>query len=213
MMKKLQKYEISTMAETARRRDGFTVIELAVVMIIIGLIVGLVVKGQSLIARGQVKQLVNQKRDIAAAFYDYYDRFAYFAGDDPGASSRFSGATNGNGNGRVGVGSGATLPDFSCARTGSEQCDLWFELRQANLLSGTGFTNPRHVFNGNVALTYNTLGAEGAGHWLAFQNLPSDVCRALDKRYDDGVWNTGGIRGTSDYDTATKGNFTLFFKM
>jgi len=195
------------------RPAGLTVIELTIVVIIICIIVGLVIKGQSLIVKGQMKQIFKQKQDIAAAFSRYYDHFAYFAGDDPVASSRYSGATNGNGNGRVGVGSSVTAPDFSCTGTGTEQCDLWFELRQANLLGGTGFTNPRHVFSGNVALTYNAPGTTGAGHWLAFEGMPSDVCRGLDKAYDDGVWNTGSIQGASDYDTARDGNFTLFFRL
>ncbi len=213
MMRTDQNNETFRTAGTGGRVVGFTVIELIVVVIIIGIIVGLVIKGQSLIVKGQMKQLFKQRQDIGTAFQGYCDRFAYFAGDDPGASSRYSGVTNGNGNGRVGVGSSVTAPDFSCAGTGTEQCDLWSELRQANLLGGTGFTNPRHVFNGSVALTYNSPGTTGAGHWLAFQGVPSDVCRGLDKRYDDGIWNTGSIQGASDYDTAVNGNFTLFFRL
>jgi len=213
MMREDQRYDTFRTTGTGGRTSGLTVVELTIVMVIIGIIVALVVKGQSLIVKGQMKQVFKQKQDIAAAFSGYYGRFAYFAGDDPGASSRYSGATNGNGNGRVGVGASVTAPDFSCAGTGTEQCDLWFELRQAGLLGGTGFTNPRHVFNGNVALTYNAPGTAEAGHWLAFEGMPSDVCRGLDKAYDDGVWNTGSVQGASDYDTAGNGNFTLFFRL
>ncbi|OPX96667.1 MAG: hypothetical protein A4E60_03440 [Syntrophorhabdus sp. PtaB.Bin047] len=213
MMRRGQKNETFRMSGIEGRPAGLTVIELTIVVIIIGIIIGLVVKGQVLVVRGQMKQLVKQKQDIAAAVSGYYDRFAYLAGDDPNASSRYSGATKGNGNGRVGVGSSVTAPDFRCTGTGTEQCDLWFELRQANLLGGTGFTNPRHVFNGNVALTYNAPGKAGAGHWLAFEGVPSDACRGLDKAYDDGIWNTGSIQGASDYDTASDGNFTLFFRL
>lgn len=202
-----------TAATSPGRPGGFTVIELVIVTVIIGLIIGLVVKGQSLIVTGQMKQLFHQKDQIAAAFQSYYESFAYYAGDDPVASSRFHGATDGNGNGRVGIGSGATPPDFACAGTGTEQCDLWFELRQANVLNGAGFANPKHVFSGNVALTYNTPGKGDAGHWLAFENLPPDVCRGLDRKYDDGTWNTGSIRGALDYDTAVSGKFILFFRL
>jgi hypothetical protein len=46
-----------------------------------------------------------------------------------------------------------------------------------------------------------------------FEGMPSDVCRGLDKAYDDGIWNRGGIQGASDYDTARNGNFTLFFRL
>jgi len=197
---------------TVTGRNGFTVIELAVVLVIIGLIVGMVVKGQVLITSGQMKQLFSQKKDITEAFYAYYERFVYYPGDDPNAAARFSGATNGNGNGLVGVGAGATAPNFACAGTGTEQCDLWFELRQANFLGGTGFGNPRHAFNGNIALTNNTVSAT-AGHWLAFQNVPFDGCQDLDRQYDDGAYNTGSIRGSADYGAATTGTFTLFFRL
>lgn len=213
MMREDQKYDTFRTPGIGGRPAGFTVIELTVVMIIIGIIIGLVIKGQSLIVRGQMKQLFQQKQDIAAAFSGYYSRFAYFAGDDPNASSRFGCVTNGNGNGRVGVGSSLTAPDFSCAATGTEQCDLWFGLREARLLGGTGFANPRHVFNGNVALTYYAPGMAEAGHWMAFEGVPSEVCRGLDKAYDDGVWNTGSIQGASNYDAAENGSFTLFFRL
>ena len=193
-------------------RNGFTVIEVAVVLVIIGFIIGLVVKGEALIGHGQMQQLVNQKKEIAEAFRGYHKRFAYYPGDDLNASARISGATNGNGNGLVGVGAGATTPNFACLVTGTEQCDLWFELRQAKFLGGAGFANPRHVFNGSVALTNNTVGGI-TGHWLAFENVPFDVCRDLDRQYDDGVYNTGTIQGSMDYGTATRGTFNLFFRI
>ena len=214
-MEKKAKYERlhrDRKAQPKTGRNGFTVIELAVVMVIIGIIIGLVVKGQALIVNGQVKQLANQKEEIAGAFYGYYERFAYYPGDDPNASEKFSGAANGNGNGRVGVGAGATAPNFACKETGTEQCDLWFELRKTNYVSGAGFANPRHAFSGNVALTYNSVGT-AAGHWLAFEDVPSDACRDLDGRYDDGNWSTGAIQGSGDYTTATGAKFTLFFRL
>lgn len=202
-------HELSVMGHS---KEGFTLIELAVVIVIIGILIGVVLKGQALIQSSRMKQLYSQKKEITNAFYSHYDQFVYYPGDDPNAAARFTGATNGNGNGRVAVGNGPTAPDFACSSTGTEQCDLWFELRQANYISGTGFTNPRHAFSGSVATSYNTVNSV-SGHWLAFQNIPFDICRDLDGQYDDGAWNTGMIQGSGDYNTATTGNFNLFFKL
>ncbi len=205
--------ELKKTEGTMTGSNGFTVIELAVVLVIIGLIVGIVVKGQALISSGQMKQLFNQKKEIAEAFYGYYERYVYYPGDDPNAAARFSGATGGNGNGLVGVAAASTAPNFACTVTGTEQCDLWFELRRANFLSGSEFGNPRHAFSGSIALTYNTVGGI-AGHWLAFENVPFDVCRDLDRQYDDGASSTGSMQGSGDYSSASAtGNFTLFFKL
>lgn len=47
---------------------------------------------------------------------------------------------------------------------------------------------------------------------IGFDNVPYDVCQAIDTQYDDGVYNTGSIRGRGNYNTATTGVFDLYFK-
>jgi prepilin-type N-terminal cleavage/methylation domain-containing protein len=212
-----------------RNDKGFTLVELAIVLVIIGLILAGIIKGQELITNAKIKRTYNVQREIAAAVYTYFDRFQYYPGDDPQAATRFTPLlpvpTNGNGNALIAVAAGSTAANFACTATATEQCDLWAELRLSGILTGSGFTNPTHPYGGAIAISYFTMPVIGAGsvaqlaHWIHFQNLPYDVCKILDQQFDDGNLatavgaGTGTIRGTANYIPATTGVFQIEFKL
>jgi prepilin-type N-terminal cleavage/methylation domain-containing protein len=208
---------------------GFTLVELAIVLVIIGLILAGIIKGQELITNAKIKRAYNTQKEIAAAVYTYFDRYQYYPGDDPQAATRFTPAlpvpTNGNGNALIAAGAASTAANFACTATGTEQCDLWAELRLSGILTGSGFTNPTHPYGGAVAVSYFNMPAIGAGsaaqltHWIQLQNMPYDVCKILDQQYDDGNLatgvgaGTGTIRGTTNYIPATTGVYQIGFKL
>ena len=212
-----------------KSEKGFTLVELAIVLVIIGLILAGIIKGQELITNAKIKRAYNTQREIAAAVYTYFDRYQYYPGDDPQAATRFTPAlpvpTNGNGNALIAAGAASTAANFACTATGTEQCDLWAELRLSGILTGSGFTNPTHPYGGAVAISYFNMPAIGAGstaqltHWIQLQNMPYDVCKILDQQYDDGNLatgvgaGTGTIRGTTNYIPATTGVYQIGFKL
>ena len=55
-------------------QKGFTLVELAIVMVIIGLMIGAVLKGQAMIDDAKQKRMLNDLQGISAAFFTYYDR-------------------------------------------------------------------------------------------------------------------------------------------
>jgi prepilin-type N-terminal cleavage/methylation domain-containing protein len=81
-------------------QKGFTLVELAIVLVIIGIILAGIIKGQELITNAKIKRLYNAQKEIAAAIYTYYDRYGFYPGDDPQAATKFTNpaVTNGNAN-------------------------------------------------------------------------------------------------------------------
>ena len=197
--------------KSVRNHKGFTLVELAIVLVIIGIILGAVLKGQELINNAKMKRLYNQQREIVAALYTYYDRYSYFPGDDP-AGARFAGVTNGDGDGLIATAAAATTPNYACTAGGAanEQCNLWGALRMSNIIAGATaaplmYRNVAHAYGGGIAVTYNAApaGAALVTNWIMFQNIPGEVAQILDSQYDDGVQTTGSVRGTAAYTAGT----------
>ena len=75
----------------ARRQSGFTLIEIAIVLVIIGLLLGGILKGQELINSARVKNLAADFRNIPVFIYGYQDKFKALPGDDIAASTHMTG--------------------------------------------------------------------------------------------------------------------------
>ena len=82
------------------RQAGFTLVEIAIVLVIIGLLLGGILKGQEMINQAKIKNLINDFNGISAAMYSYQDRYRALPGDDLNAAGRWAGSVSGNGNGQ-----------------------------------------------------------------------------------------------------------------
>src|SRR3979411_950648 len=71
---------------------GFTLVEIAIVLVIIGLLLGGILKGQEMITQAKIKNVVNDFNGITAAVNSYQDRYRAIPGDDRNAPTRWSGA-------------------------------------------------------------------------------------------------------------------------
>ncbi|WP_435642018.1 type II secretion system protein [Micavibrio aeruginosavorus] len=206
---------------TNRSQAGFTLVELAVVMIIIGLLIGGVLKGQELINNAQVTSTVAQLKGVEAATSSFRDSYSAVPGDMLSPSTRLPNCTAapcssaGNGNGRLG-----NTPAASPVGTEGEQ--FFVHLAAADLLTGIvpGASTPGRNFpSGKLSNTVlqagyasgpadlggatSTTGAS-AGHYLVLNGTvgaaaadamrPSDALK-IDTKLDDGVSNTGSVRG------------------
>ena len=77
-----------------RNSKGFTLIEMAIVLVIIGIIIGAVVKGQDLVENAKSKQFASKLQAWQIALNTYYDRKGRYPGDDAKDGIIQSGDTN-----------------------------------------------------------------------------------------------------------------------
>ena len=66
-----------------KRQSGFTLVEIAIVLVIIGLLLGGVLKGQELINSAKVKNFASDIRNISTLIYAYQDQLPGTAGRRP----------------------------------------------------------------------------------------------------------------------------------
>ena len=86
------------------RQQGFTLVEIAIVLVIIGLLLGGILKGQEMITQAKIKNVIADFSGVSAAYHGYQDRYRAIPGDDPNAASRWTtapAAISGSGNGVV----------------------------------------------------------------------------------------------------------------
>ena len=67
--------------KTRAREGGFTLVEIAIVLVIIGLLLGGILKGQELITSARVRNLADQAAAVQAAYYGFVDRYRAIPGD------------------------------------------------------------------------------------------------------------------------------------
>ena len=175
-----------------KKQKGFTLIEIAIVLVIIGLLLGGILKGQELITQGKIKNVISDINGTQAAYYGYQDRYRQLPGDDNLATSRWtSAAGNGNNDGRV-AGTYATT-------TATDESRLfWNHLRLAAFISGTGTEQPRNAAGGIVGVqTGDGAGAAGPGGisalLLCTSALPDKIAIAVDSQLDDGNPASGQV--------------------
>jgi prepilin-type N-terminal cleavage/methylation domain-containing protein len=177
----------------ASTHAGFTLVEIALVLVIVGLLLGGILKGQEMIVQSQVKNAMADFSGITAAFAGYQDRYRAIPGDDSGAATRWVGAAAGNGNGIVGG-------LYNSAVAGDESRLWWEHLRRAGFVAGNGSEQPSNAFTGMLGVqTGDGSGGAILGGFSALvlcsANIPDKVAIAIDTSMDDGVMIAGGVRG------------------
>ena len=172
--------------KSIQSRDGFTLVEIAIVMIVIGLLIGGVIKGQAMIHNAKVKRLVKDIDGMRAAVLTYQDRFGMLPGDESDPSTPTGDTNNGNNNGLLNETDGWEIAD----------------MRLAQILSGTGTTLPTHTFGGTIRVDYLNISG-GARNYITLTNIPAEVAQEIDTKFDDGVRTTGDIRANRDYTAGT----------
>ncbi len=217
------------MNQLRKQQSGFTLVEIAIVLVIIGLLLGGVLKGQELINSAKVKNMVSDFRTVSSLAYAYQDRFKAFPGDQStaqlndafgvgtatvcapaaaGLCAQNNGRIDGNWNSGGATGTGVATEESSL---------FWQHVRLANLASGpTLLTDvgyrPRNADGGFLGIESGINAAGAPAPWIQGMRGAFFVCsrgilgryvKQIDSTMDDGNTAGGSVRAVLD--TAARG--------
>ncbi len=173
------------------KNSGFTLVEISIVLVIIGLLIGGVLKGQEMINNAKINRIASDFESVAAAIFSYQDRYRTLPGDDNRANARWgTGVVNGNSNGTV---TGA----WNSTTNTDESRIFWQHLRNSNMVPGAGtgtdsYSQPKNSYGGIIGVQINAYGMSGLV--VCMSNITGPNAEIIDNKLDDGIPSTGSVR-------------------
>ncbi len=195
-----------------RNQSGFTLIEIAIVLVIIGLLLGGVLKGQELINSARVKNLATDFKNIPVFIYGYQDKFRALPGDDAAVATHVTGGTlattpaGTQGNGVIGG-------NWNSETVTDESYLFWQHVRLAGLAPGATTAGsadylPVNASGGRIGIQSGTSIAGSSpiidqggnalrgSYVICSTGILGKFVKQLDIQMDDGNTETGSMLAT-----------------
>ena len=189
-----------------KKQNGFTLVEIAIVLVIIGVLLGGVLKGQELIESSKIKGLAKDLNGISSMVASYQERYGGLPGDDIiadthtvrgwGSSVLTTSVVTTAGIGNRSIGE-ASVVAFSAPAANTENLTAIKALRYAGFLSGDGLlaTPPANAAGGVIGFTHTVMGVGWVGvNVVCLTGLNGKQAGALDRLLDDGNNSKGSVR-------------------
>lgn len=187
-----------------KSQGGFTLVEIAIVLVIIGLLLGGVLKGQELINSAKVKNLANDFRSISSFVYAYQDRFRALPGDDTNVANHVTGGTAATTPVAPALANARISGNWNSTTTTDETYLFWQHVRLAGLATGTPVVGnaeyiPRNAEGGAIGITGDAILTAPATPWpanfyICSTGIQGRFARQIDTTMDDGNTSTGTVR-------------------
>ena len=189
-----------------RKQQGFTLAEMAIVVVLGGILLAAgLMAGRGQISRAQTQDVLQIVGDLQTASAGFKQRYGYLPGDWIFAANQIPVvvASPGDGNGLI----AGAISAAGLATAGTEVAVAPTHLFQAGLIGKVG-TNPQMLLQtqfGAVHMAANTAANTTAAYVAAypavknviiFYNLPCEVVIEVDRALDDGVDTTGRAQGS-----------------
>jgi prepilin-type N-terminal cleavage/methylation domain-containing protein len=171
---------------------GFTLLEVAIVLVIAGLLLGGLLAAQELISTARLRNLLQQQDGLKAAYYAFHNRYGAAPGDYARATANIRQISTVNCNGGNGDGDGLI------ETANNESTLVWEHLSRAGFLNVvytcapvvSSDTSPTNAYGSPVELIFDANYAGIAGgprHNLKTgANVSSRLLSELDRKVDDG---------------------------
>ncbi len=184
------------------RHSGFTLVEIAIVLVIIGLLLGGVLKGQALVDSAKVKALQGEFQSVQTMYNAYVDKFKAVPGDDADVANHLpTGATVSTVNAGNGLIDNVDWTGAATPVATNKSSLFWQHVRLAELATGAYTSGQaKNAVGGYLGITSNsntlhpTTPTTTSGlHVICSSAIPGKLARQLDIAMDDGIPNTGSV--------------------
>lgn len=198
-------------------KKGFTLVELAIVIVIVGLVIGAVLAGQDLIANSERQGVIKEFQKFNNAATTFKQQFTAFPGDMENAATYWSGcAVNGDGSGYI-----DTTNEWGSYWAAHLKCAELISIKdpatvKSNLKNGRFYFSSTYSSIDNVSSSigsdisiydkkgnYILLMGGAAGGATLDGVLAPNAAQYIDSKIDDGKASSGNLAALPEYVSGT----------
>ena len=187
------------------RKSGFTLIELSIVIVIIGLIIGGIMVGNDLIKAAQRRAQIAQFEMFQLAVSTFKIKYGGLAGDADNASAFFTGVSDGNGNGMLQLADGTT--NYTTGTYGGEMEQFFIHLSKA------GFLDHNYTGGATIDIGYPSLPIKRNCGFIAVTNNSTKKLSLLMRIVNSGMPNLNTADDVYAYGGALNAEEAMFVDM